>query len=186
MTALAKEDNTPRWKQDQIEERLREREDAGAKLGEDSLTEVESGCIDALLQESEARGLRQRRDWAKRQCVREKVERTSRSALDQGASRTSGSGGQAEMAELDLSGRELTFPKSPQLSSQCNGRVETHWKPSKLQGGMQEGREMDTCGANLTMVMTSGFSLTQAVVRSPMTRRTARRQVGDWPLSRAA
>ena len=148
MTALAKEDNTPRWKQDQIEERLREREDAGAKLGEDSLTEVESGCIDALLQESEARGLRQRRDWAKRQCVREKVERTSRSALDQGASRTSGSGGQAEMAELDLSGRELVFSKSPQLSSQCIGRVEAHWKPLKLQGGMHEGREMDTCGAS--------------------------------------
>ena len=33
------------------------------------LRQVEDECIERLLQESEEKGLEQRRDWAKRQCI---------------------------------------------------------------------------------------------------------------------
>ncbi|CAK8987052.1 unnamed protein product, partial [Durusdinium trenchii] len=59
-----------------------------------------------------------------------------------------GSGIEAERAQLELNGGERVFSKPLEAGSQCNDRVETHWKPSMPQDGMRVEAEMDTSHAS--------------------------------------
>lgn len=148
MTSPIDEKEVPRWKEDQMERRLAEREDESALVVGRSLTEAEDGCIDRLLQESEARGLAERAQRAKRRCMVERLGHPSCPGRMESASWTGVSGIGAEMAELDMTEREPDFSKSLEVGSQCNGRVEAHWKSTMPQAGMHVEREMDTSRAS--------------------------------------
>ena len=101
-----------------------------------------------ILKESEKRGLEQRTGWAKRQCGGGSNDCTSPSLLRKEELPSFGSGIEAERAQLELNGGERVFSKPLEAGSQCNDRVETHWKPSMPQDGMRVEAEMDTSHAS--------------------------------------
>lgn len=129
-----KESISPRWMQDHDESWSRSDEGVNTLVEQGALEGAEELCIDRLLRESEKRGLEQRKGWAKRQCGTNGNDRTSRLLQQEEEAPSAGLGIEAVRAPLEPQEGEQKFSIQPQVGSQCNNPVETHWKPSSPGG----------------------------------------------------
>ena len=127
MTPQQLQNNVPRWKQGQVESRLKQVEAGSAMVGARAMAQAEDESIDRLLKESEKRGLEQRETWAKRQCGDSSTGGMSRPPLLRRKAPSVESGLEAEKAALDTIEGELNLCKRPLVSSQCQNRVAEHW-----------------------------------------------------------